>query len=992
MSYPVNYRYSPYDQVARLPESDHAFGIFLLSESMNYEMGGRKISRSGRHLLYLSIVFIIVVVIVGAVVWKVTKDSYQSASAQDAQTLSTVTPSTVQPPKTTYSPEELRQKPWLNLRMSRNVLPIHYDIIMYPDFYDNGDMFYGNETIELQVNSPTKFILIHVHAVYMNVTKAQVVDNLTGVDLAIARTFYFLPNEYYVIETVKTVESSVLVKLQFEGSLTKAIVGIYKSTYINTVTKQIRQLAASKFEPTFARQAFPCFDEPNIKAEFTISILHRPDYIALSNMPLNGQPRPSHLAPDISVSKFQRSVKMSTYLVCFIVCDFSYTETVSRSGIKIRVYSTPDKVNQTLYALDMAKHTLDTYEELFNVSYPLPKQDLIAIPDFVSGAMEHWGLITFRESRLLYDPHLSSISGQRDVALVVAHEMAHQWFGNIVTMDWWNDLWLNEGFASYMAYLGVDGKETNWNILNRFLDLNLFPVLMEDSQISSHPIIVPVNSPNEITSVFDAISYSKGASVIRMLEALIGNKKFFYGISLYLKKYQWGNAITDDLWESLFNVSVGYNIKYVMDSWTIQDGFPYINISLKYDSPGRITVSATQRRFLINPDIKLDENASPLKYKWFVSLDYITSEGVIGKETMDLKDIEFPLNMSSNNTWIKFNYGQMGYYIVLYPNEMWMGFSNYLKRTPSNIWALTNADRAGLINDAFILAESGKLSYNIALETLYYLSKEMDYLPWAIANRRVFSHIGTMLHLDTVYPLWKKFLGDLVTPVVEKLGYNDNGINSERELRSLLLEKGCDVKINTVVKNVTQMFYDWLDNNIMPPVNIKSVVYSCGMKYAGTDEYWNQVWEKYLTEASPQEKEALAMALSSVQQPYLISKLLDAMKNQNGIKTQDFFVFVSRISQNSAANHILWDWTRENYNMFTKRFTISDRNFGRMIYSVVQNYNTDTKLKEVKDLLAQFPDAGAGERSRKMALETIEKNILWMKSYKTVIADWLANI
>ncbi|KAK0041697.1 glutamyl aminopeptidase-like isoform X2 [Biomphalaria pfeifferi] len=957
-------------------------------------MKEHRLNRANRRLLILlSAIFLLIVVIVGAVVWKVTKDAYQVGTVSGLND-KTALPDLTTPPatrKTTYSSEELRQKPWLSLRMPRNVLPIHYDIIMFPDFYGNGSTFYGNETIELQITSPTQFILLHVHTVYMNVTSANVVDNLTGTELDVARTFYYLPNEYFVIETSRPVDRPVRVKVQFEGSLTKTIVGIYKSTYYNTITKKQSQLATSKFEPTFARQAFPCFDEPNLKAEFTLSLLHRPEYIALSNMPLSGQPRPSDHADSLYVSSFQRSVKMSTYLVCFIVCDFNFTETVSNSGINIRVYSTPDKVDQTLYALDMAKHTLDTYEKMFNMSYPLPKQDLIAIPDFVSGAMEHWGLMTFRENRLLYNPNSSSIPDQINVASVVAHEMAHQWFGNIVTMDWWNDLWLNEGFASFMEYLGVDGNGTDWDILNKFLDFDLFPVMTEDSQISSHPIIVDVHSPNEVNSVFDAISYSKGASVIRMLEALIGKKTFFDGVSKYLNDFQWGNARTDDLWQALSDVSEDYNVKHVMDTWTIQDGFPYINLSLNQDSSGQTIISATQKRFLISSSSEVDESKSPFKYKWYVSLDYLTSENVTGKEIMDMKNINVTkdFDLSSPNSWIKCNHGQMGFYIVLYPNEMWLKFSNYLQETPSSNWLLSNADRAGLINDVFLLAESGKLSYDTALEMLSYLSQENDYLPWTTANRRAFSYISTMLSQDSSYILWKKFLAASIKPIIERLGFEDTGTNNERQLRSLLLDKGCSVEISSIVRNVTLLFRHWLDQNIKPSANIKRVVYNYGMKYGGTDSDWQLVWDKYLTESSPQEKEALAVSLSRVQKPYLISKLLDNMKTQNGIKTQDFFTLVTQVSANQAANHIVWDWARQNYQFFTERFTINNRNFGRMVFYIVRNYATEVKLQEVKDLFSRFPEAGAGERFRRMAIETIEKNISWMKVYKAVIANWL---
>nr|KAG5690868.1 hypothetical protein BaRGS_028900 [Batillaria attramentaria] len=315
-------------------------------------------------------------------------------------------------------------------------------------------------------------------------------------------------------------------------------------------------------------------DEPSLKAEYTITLIHRTDYIALSNMPPTGPPRRTDFGSGMVATRFQRSVKMSTYLVCFIVCDFDYKEAYTSSGTRVRVYATPDKVDQTEYALDVGLHTMQEYERLFNISYPLPKQDMIAIPDFVSGAMEHWGLITYREVNLLYNPEKASAANKQRVAVVVAHEISHQWFGNLVTMAWWNDLWLNEGFASFMEYVGVQSLHTDWDMLSQFVVGENQPVMVTDAGVSSHPIVVNVVSPEEINEVFDSISYSKGAAVIRMMEAMMGKERFFEGVSRYLKRYEWGNAKTDQLWEALSEIEGAPNVKKIMDTWTLQMDSP----------------------------------------------------------------------------------------------------------------------------------------------------------------------------------------------------------------------------------------------------------------------------------------------------------------------------------------------------------------------------------------------------------------------------------
>ncbi|BFZ03563.1 hypothetical protein BsWGS_06602 [Bradybaena similaris] len=953
---------------------------------------------SKRPLIIVTVVFIIIVIIVGVVTWKITKDAFENQPhvAEVTQTEAPrLTPATASTQDITPSPQEIQAKPWLSLRMLRHVLPVHYDIVMYPDFYgDHGD-FYGNETIELQVLEPTRYFLVHVHTTYLNVTQAFLWDNSTGNPIRIVHSFYYRPHEFFVVEAERPVDTAVQLELSFQGSLTKTIMGIYKSTYYNTQTKEDRHIVSSKFEPTYARQAFPCFDEPNMKAEFTITLVHKPGYTALSNMPQDGRPTPYLWMPGLLATKFVRSVQMSTYLVCFIVCDFLSVQANSVRGIPVHVFATPDKIDQAQYALEIAKHTLDYYETLFNMTYPLPKQDLIAIPDFVSGAMEHWGLITFRESRLLYDPNQTSLSSLETVALVVAHEMAHQWFGNIVTMDWWNDLWLNEGFASFMEYVGVADKEKDWNMENMILVNDLFPVMKEDSELSSHPIIVEVSNPSQITSVFDSISYSKGSSIIRMLEHIMGKDTFFGGVAAYLKKFKWGNAKTEDLWTALSEYDTIKDIKHIMDTWTIQDGFPFVNVSFETSASGVTTVTAVQKRFMSNPNAVVNPSTSPLRYKWYISLDYVSSNGTTGREIMNLTDISFSASLGLNQpgSWVKFNYGQQGFYRVLYPDTVWMNFSDHLLNNHPANWSLSVPDRAGLLSDAFSMAAAGLVPYEIPLGLMSYLTNEMEYIPWSAALNDGIYYITNMLKTDPEFVLWKKFVTSRLQHTLQNLSFVDQGSHNNRKLRTRLMYAASEVEEQQTVTNVGNLFHEWLNTNVSISVNLRLTVYKYGMFYHGSDSDWENIWSKYKVEPSPQEKELLALSLSNTQKPHLLAKLLNHAKDENGIKRQDFFTIVQNVASNIAATGIVWDWARENYQAFINRYTVTDRNFGRMIYLMVRNYKTEFKLQEVKDFFSRYPDEGASARYRKMALESIERNIFWMKTYKPDIIKWLnANV
>ncbi|KAM6980655.1 glutamyl aminopeptidase, partial [Aplochiton taeniatus] len=496
---------------------------------------------------------------------------------------------------------------WENFRLPMYVKPVHYELHLEPDL--NTDLYRGTVSIHLEVSQPTSHLWLHIRETFVSALPRIVLQSHSGQKaMAVKGCFEYRPQEYVVVEaeemlaTTKPGEMYIL-SLDFQGWLNGSLVGFYRVTYQEgAVTKKI---AATDHEPTDARKSFPCFDEPNKKATYNISITHDSAYGALSNMPVEGTPQ--QLPGDKVKTSFQKSVPMSTYLVCFAVHQFQYVERNSSRGIPLRIYAQPAQIKTATYAADTTKVIFDYFEEYFNMTYSIPKLDKIAIPDFGTGAMENWGLITYRETNLLYDENESSSYNKQRVASVIAHELVHQWFGNIVTMDWWDDLWLNEGFASFFEYVGVEHAEPTWKMRDIMLIGDVLPVMLDDALLSSHPIIVDVSTPAEITSVFDAISYSKGASLLRMLEDWMGRDKFRDGCRKYLKDYHYKNAKTANFWESLANVS-GLQIANVMDTWTTQMGYPVLDLSISSN-----VAKVTQKRFLLNPNADPTQPPSPLR-------------------------------------------------------------------------------------------------------------------------------------------------------------------------------------------------------------------------------------------------------------------------------------------------------------------------------------------------------------------------------------------
>lgn len=954
-----------------------------------------KVTFDRRCFYFLVFCVIVLPVVTGVVVWYLTDSSCESQTPPPGgnqgavnatkPTESTQPTTTVQTTTSQIQTTMSSLEPWLNLRLPHHVIPIHYSITLYPDFYGNHGWFYGNETVELNITEPTKYILIHAN--FLNITKT-VLQYENRQTIGITRTFWYEKNQFWVVEATEHVGvGKVYMHLQFDGSLTREIFGFYKSTYVNSITHEERHLASSKFQPVDARRAFPCFDEPNIKAEYTITLVHRAGYIALSNMP-DIASGPWEYDSSLIATHFNRSVPMSTYLVCFVVCDFKNLTDTTVFGTQIRVFATPDRIEQANYSLLVMKKTMERYQELFKVKFPLPKNDMIAIPNFVSGAMEHWGLITYREVNMLYDPTQASAANKQRVAVVVAHEIAHMWFGNIVTMDWWDDLWLNEGFASFVEYLGVDYTEPDWAMMDQMVVDDAKPVMVTDAGVSSHPIVVDVSHPDQITEVFDAISYSKGAAILRMLQEMLGSEQFFEGIKTYLTKYEWSTATTDDLWKDLGQVN-GYSVKEVMDTWTLQMGLPYINVS--FANTGSVTrVTATQQRFLADRNIKYNETESPFRYKWYVRLDYRDNSQYTTKWiTKDQNSVSFDItsNMDNSNTLVKFNVNETGFYRVNYPTSIWNRFAQALA-TQGLTAVPYPADRTGLIDDAFNLARGGYLGYEVAMEMTKYLDKELHYLPWDSAYDAIM-YIKDMFITSANYNDLRKYVVKKVRPVLDHLTWEDGPSHLDKLLRSNIIELACEFEEENCLKNATHKFRNWIDNKEFLSPNIRTYVYKYGMSSGGTEADWDFMWNRFVAETVPQEQTKLMYGLANTKQVWLLNRYLEYCKDPNKIKSQDFFTVVTYISRNPVGNPITWDWVRANWQYLVNRFSLYSRTLGRLVPSIISNYNTRFKLEEVEEFFRQYPDAGAGSRAREQARESIQRNIDWMENNSVKIKTWL---
>ncbi|KAH8382719.1 hypothetical protein KR009_004927, partial [Drosophila setifemur] len=478
---------------------------------------------------------------------------------------------------------------------------------------------------------------------------------------------------------------------------------------------------------------FPCFDEPGFKATFIITLGYHKKFTGLSNMPVK-ETKPHESLPDYVWSEFEESVPMSTYLVAYSVNDFIHKPSMLPNGVLFRTWARPNAIDQCDFAAEFGPKVLQYYEEFFGIKFPLPKVDQVAIPDFSAAAMENWGLVTFVESKMLYSQDPPSSIKKPEIANVIAHELAHQWFGNLVTMKWWTDIWLNEGFATYVANLGVEYVYPEWRYLLEESVSDMRTIFILDALEDSHPISRPTEISLEISKNFDLVTYKKGSIVLRMMNSVLGEESFHSGLMSYLQKYSYKNAEQDNLWESFTQAAhnksalpESYEIKTIMDSWTLQAGYPVINVTRDYSGKN---AELSQERYLSRSQMTHFKR----KGCWWVPLSYTTqgeqdfnntspkawmecgkSGETLPKTIQDLREAD---------QWVIFNTQLSSLYRVNYDTKNWKLIIETL--TNGDFERIHLLNRIQLIDDACHLAETGRLDYIIPLELITYLQKERD--------------------------------------------------------------------------------------------------------------------------------------------------------------------------------------------------------------------------------------------------------------------------
>ena len=733
-----------------------------------------------------------------------------------------------------------------------------------------------------------------------------------------------------------------IVCINFSGNITDAMHGLYPCYFTHDGVK--KQLFATQFESHHAREVFPCVDEPAAKAEYDLTLITRPGITVLGNMPVKFQEENG----DSRTTTFEKTPRMSSYLLAFVIGELHKKSARTKSGVEVNVWATPAQNENTLdFALDIAARSIDFYDEYFGVKYPLPKSDHVALPDFSSGAMENWGLITYRESCLLADPELTPESSRRFIATVIAHELSHQWFGNLVTMNWWNDLWLNESFANMMEYVAIDALQPDWHMWEDFATNEVTAALRRDSLDGVQSVQADVNHPDEISTLFDpAIVYAKGGRLLVMVRKLIGEEAFRAGLKSYFEKFAYKNTVGNNLWQELESAS-GQPIVNLMNTWISQPGLPVVSVSSSYN-----TAILSQERFFIGEH-------QPSDTLWPIPL--------FANQPLDVKILNQKETTVSIEKPLQLNCGLSAHFVTKYDEST----REYLLK---NITELPTLDKICILQDATILARAG-------------FENSASLLPLALSlktetNEKVFGMAaGALTELrkfvddnDAARDSLKRISGEFALATFEELGWDekDGQSDDDRERHTTALSLMMYSEDKEVLNEAKTRF----DNNKLEdlPTEIRALIISANVRHFETPEMIENLFATYKNTPSNDLQNDIAIGLTSTKNPETAEKILANIKDSNVIRPQDasrWFVYLIRTRE---SRQIAWNWLKENWAWVEDTFG-DDKSYDDFIRYAATALLTTNELNDFQQFFEPMENIPALARTIRLGITEISARV-----------------
>ncbi|MGG6818043.1 UNVERIFIED_CONTAM: M1 family metallopeptidase [Streptococcus canis] len=830
-----------------------------------------------------------------------------------------------------------------------------------------------NYNIFLDINRQTKTftgnVAINGEALDNHVAFHQKDLDIKSILLDNEAVMYQVDNDNEVVRVELPETGMMTLVIEFSGHITDNMTGIYPSYYTKDGEK--KEVISTQFESHFAREAFPCIDEPQAKATFDLSLTFDQEAgdIALSNMPeINVERR-----QETGLWTFDTTPRMSSYLLAFALGNLHGKTVKSKRGTTVGVYATTAHPLSSLdFSLDIAVRVIDFYEDYFGVHYPIPQSLNLALPDFSSGAMENWGLITYREIYLLVDEN-STAQSRQQVALVVAHEIAHQWFGNLVTMKWWDDLWLNESFANMMEYVSIDAIEPSWKIFEDFQTGGVPLALKRDATDGVQSVHVDVSHPDEINTLFDpAIVYAKGSRLMHMLRRWIGDRDFAAGLRLYFEKHQYRNTIGRDLWNALSDAS-GKDVAAFMDAWLEQPGYPVLTARLENDQ-----LILSQKQFFIGE--AKDHGRLwpiPLNSNWKGLPETLTEAEMVIPNFSQLA--------AENEGALRFNTENTAHYITDYQGPL-------LAALVTELAHLDNTSALQAIQERRLLADSGLISYAELVDLIAQLDDSKSYMV-AEAVQQVVSGLKRFVDEGS---LAEKSFNRLVTTIYQE-DFNQHGFEKKADesdedemVRQVALGRLWLAENPAIIDGLRAIFETYTDNIASIPAAVRRLVLANQMKHFETDSLVDTYFDTYVATTDNNLRNDLTVALGQTSQSATLKRILVSLKDKDIIKPQDLSFWYNVLLGQSFTQETIWEWARENWE-WIKAALGGDMSFDKFVIYPAANFKTQERLNEYKAFFEPKLDDMAISRNIAMGINEIEARVALITKEKAAVLEALSH-
>ncbi len=810
-------------------------------------------------------------------------------------------------------------------------VPEHYDLSITLD--EKAHTFSG--TVAIKGTSPSAGVLPKLHSKELTITATSIDGHPATFNDGINDELEIAIDDLSVGEHTLTIV--------FKGEITDQMHGLYPCYFEDSGVK--KELFATQFESHHAREVFPCIDEPGAKATFSLELTTANNQSVLSNMPIVTQQDVDNRL----ITKFETTPRMSTYLLAFVTGELQRKTAKTKSGVEVNIFATPSQPAASMdFASDIAVRSIDFFDDFFGTPYPLPKSDHVALPDFTVGAMENWGLITYRETTLLADPEIVGISSKHHIATVITHELSHQWFGNLVTMAWWNDLWLNESFAELMMFLSVDALEPSWNIWNDFATDISISALRRDAIDGVQAVQVDVNHPDEIGTLFDgAIVYAKGGRLLQMIQRYIGNDAFQAGLKQYFTDHAYKNTVGNDLWDALGKAS-GKQVASIMNTWISQSGYPVVTVTRHNDE-----ATLTQEQFFVGPH-------GPSEKLWPIPLD---SSDNGAPKLMDSKSITF-----SSTQPIRLNKADSAHFITNYDD---LSRKALIQQVADG--SLDVIGRIQLLDEATLLARGGVMPSDELIPLIQAYGNESLEAVWGIIALSV-AELRKFIENDgEAEKKLRRLSAQLASEQYERLGWEAKADESEEDtqLRALILSQTLYGESEDAIAKAKEI-YDSVPLEKMDP-ELRPLIISSVARY-GDAKIVDDLMAAHNASQSAELKQDICLGVTSTRIPEKISMLLDTIKNTDVIRPQDTYRWFVYLVRGRESRELAWQWIRDNWDWVEKTFA-GDKSYDDYPRYSAGALTTQKQLDEYKAFFEPMLTVPALKRVITIGISEIEGRV-----------------